>query len=91
MGRSKALVLAARPPFEGPWVPIGEKERWVCKVSCRPAAELKGQVEILVKDQHGAVHHLFPDGDIMGVQAKARCKEMNGNLSVTITLEEPEE
>lgn len=89
--RSKALVLAARPPYEGPWVPIGERDEWVCRVVCRPQIESNGEVEVIVRDLEGRVSVLPPNGIITGEEAKARVKTMRGDVtSVTVFLDEPE-
>lgn len=89
--RTKALVLACRPPYVGPWVPIGERERWACVVESRPPVELNGAVEIEVVSLDGSVEKFPPNGDVTGVRARALVGVVEERPSVTVTLEEPED
>ena len=38
--KSKALVLGAHPPFEGPWVSLEGAEKWEVVVECQDPKEV---------------------------------------------------
>lgn len=49
--RTKALVLAAQPPFEGPWVHLNnDEEEWVLRVELTPNGTLDGELSVVQKD-----------------------------------------
>lgn len=87
--RTKALVLAAHPPIEGPWVPLRVGEEWTTAAECRPnGAHIDASVTIEVMDQAGDVHPLLLGESIQGVAVRAVVKEIEGVEIVSIFLED---
>lgn len=87
--RTKALLLAARPPHEGPFIPIHEREKWTPIVECHPKApDVDGHIKLLVEHPDGScsLHHYTEQ--ISGLQVKAIVDEIDGVDNVTIFLEE---
>lgn len=83
--RQKALVLGALPPFVGPWVQIGEAEKWNVTLG----APLDGNVIDIDVWRDGQVHSTsLPTSDhIQGVRARARLESGKSRVSVILESE----
>lgn len=90
--RQKALILGAKPPFNGPWVPIGEAKKWSYQVECNPVgANLDGQLSIRVVDSLGRATDLPSGGFLSGVKAQARVDVVPEVKFVSVFIEEAED
>lgn len=91
MKATTSLSLAASPPFEGPWVPIGWQEKWTPRAETRPHIQNQSdyiEVEVLT---HDGKRFLSPlNRDVTGVRARVLVKDMPVQTSVTVYLEPPE-
>lgn len=87
--RTKALVLGAQPPFEGPWVPIREARAWGHIVHIRPGDTLDGDqiVTILVMDEQGDVTPLARGELIRGIAARALLRPSDDAETVSVHIE----
>jgi hypothetical protein len=89
--RTKALILGAKPPFEGPWVPLDEGVVWRSYVETNPPVQVNEGVSLVTVDLHGSVT-LIPLGDVFeGLGARAILKEIEGNPDVSIFVREVKE
>ena len=85
--QTKALVLGAHPPFEGPWVSLEGAEKWEVVVECQ---DPKNVFFELRKGEDNKDIHVFGK-DLRGEAVKVRLGAANGVGAVTAYVESVEE
>jgi len=90
--KTKALLLGARPPFEGPWVPIRDGAVWDLRVATQPADfSLDGKLKLQVQGTAASSIRL-PSGELLsGEMVRASVGTVDRLHLVSVYLEESED
>ena len=86
--KTKALILGAQPPFEGPWVPLSENRVWWSRAETNPPFEVNGQITLTLLDSHGSIIPLKLGEKFQGKEVRVTIASMEGVKSVTVFAEE---
>jgi hypothetical protein len=94
--KSKALVLGAHPPFEGPWVSLMGAEKWKVLVEGHPPlnGDVRDVVNLEFKDQYFPLNpkELEFDGESYDAgSVRVHLSEADGVGTVTVYAESVEE